>query len=92
MSSYRDCFSLREIDQRAGTFKGAAFRRFKGLEAGLQQMVVETLAQAERDREVIDRLRESGRIYASSINVVLLSPETAQRLLDALAPAPQADR
>jgi hypothetical protein len=92
MSAYPDWLSLRELDHRAGTAKGAAFRCFKALEAGLHEGADYRLLRPERDREVIDQLRDSGRIYASSVNVVLLAPAAAQRLLDTLACTPQTGR
>lgn len=89
MSPYRNWLSLCEIDRQAGTAKGAAFRCFKRLERGLREGVDYCLLHAERDREVIDQLRQCGRIYAGSVNVVLLAPETARCLVDVLsAPSP----
>ncbi|HVT36960.1 MAG TPA: hypothetical protein VHE37_15325 [Nevskiaceae bacterium] len=80
MSDYRGWITLREIDARLGQSKGTAFRRFKQLEPALREGADFVVLDAQRDRAQIDALRAQQRIYASSINVILLSPSSAQRL------------
>ncbi len=69
--------SLREIDEAARADKGSAFRSFKRL--------LPTLIEG-RDFVLLDhrskdglgaRWQAAGRLYRSSINPVLLSPQTA---------------
>ncbi len=91
MKPYPDWVSLREIDLLAGTGKGTAFRGFKALAPTLHEGVDYCVLQ-QHDREVIDALRDSGRIYATSVHVVMLAPGAAQRLLEALAGARPAQR
>lgn len=85
MDHYRDWPSLREIDTAAGTAKGAAFHAFKTLEATFEEGRDYAVLHADRDREAISELRARQRIYASSINVVLLSPGAAARIVAALS-------
>ena len=84
MSDYPDWVGLREIDLRAGTGKGAAFRAFKALAPNLVEGTDYRVLDPHKDREVIDALRHAGRIYATSVRVVLLAPTTARRLTDVL--------
>ena len=82
------CSSFREIDQELGLPKGSSFRAFKRIEAELAQGRDYVLLLAGEDHATIARLREAGRVYASSRNVVLLSAATRARLLELLQ-APQ---
>lgn len=79
-----DWLSLREIDNAAGAAKGAAFRAFKVLEGTFDEGRDYAVLHADRDREAISQLRVRERIYASSINVLLLSPDAAARVAAAL--------
>lgn len=76
--------SLRELDERLGLPKGAAFRAFK--RAGLAEGRDFRLLDAARDAAEIAALRAAGRIYRGSVNVVLLAPAAAERLAAALRP------
>ncbi|MDD3762122.1 MAG: hypothetical protein PHP86_02380 [Nevskiales bacterium] len=87
MNDYRSWLSLREVDLAAGAAKGSGFRLFKRLLAELSEGTDFVVLQQTHDHEAIERLRRDGRIYASSVNVVLLRPALAQRLAQ-LARAP----
>lgn len=69
--------SFRELDEAAGATKGTAFRIFKQLEPQLAEGRDFRLLRPGRDDSEIDRLRQARRIYASSVNVVLVSDEVA---------------
>jgi hypothetical protein len=92
MSDYPDWVGLREIDRRAGTGKGTAFRAFKALAPNLIEGTDYRVLDPHRDREVIDTLRHAGRIYASSVRVVLLAPAAALRLTEVLGSASGGER
>jgi len=92
MNDYRDWFSLREIDLRCGTSKGTAFRAFRALEAQLVHDVDFLLLRHDEDAEAIAALRQRGRIYPGSVNVVLLGASAAQRLIDTLQTPPAANQ
>lgn len=80
MTAYRDSTTFREIDAQLGLRKGDSFRAFKRLGATLREGEDYTVLSADRDAAAIAQLRSAARIYASSINVVLLAPR-AQALL-----------
>jgi hypothetical protein len=84
MSSHPQWLSLRELDEQMGLPKGSAFRAFKRMEKALAEGGDFEVLEHERDREQITRLRAERRIYASSVNVVLLSAQTCARLAAAL--------
>lgn len=87
MNDYPAWQTLREIDAAAGTAKGSAFRRFRALEAQLQPGIDYRVLHHAEHRDTITALRNSGRIYAGSINVVLLAEAAAQRIATALSQA-----
>jgi hypothetical protein len=76
--------TFREIDSTAGRAKGAAFRCFKRLDPAPVEGRDFHLLRPETDSEQLDSLRRAGRIYPSSINVVLMEPDTAKRVEQAL--------
>jgi len=71
---------FRELDQALGLPKGSAFRTFKAIRQQLQEGSDFRVVPHGRETELIQSLRQAGRIYESSINVVLLSAETKQQL------------
>ena len=75
----RGC-TLREIDERHGLPKGSAFRAFKRLRGGLREDVDFTLLSASSAGAEIERLRAAGRIYRSSVNVVVLAESGVHRV------------
>lgn len=74
--------TLREIDEQLRLPKGSAFRAFKraALEDGADFRV---LVPGTDDAE-LHALRDTQRIYRSSVNVVLLSPRGAAAVRHAL--------
>lgn len=85
MNAYPDWLSLREIDQAAGAVKGSAFRAFKAIEAQLDEGLDYRILDAIDDRADVAKLRAAGRVYDSSVRILLLSPATAARVAAALA-------
>ena len=81
----KDWVTLRELDGRAGTVKGSAFRAFKHLSAGWREGTDYRVLMPEADAQAIEALRAAGRIYASSRSVVLLARSAAERVAQALA-------
>lgn len=77
--------SLREIDEQLGLPKGSAFRAFRSLEPHWQSGRDFELLHHELDRDAIQTLRQQQRIYASTVNLVLLAPHAAEALRVALA-------
>lgn len=80
--------SFRELDRAAGREKGAAFRCFKHLEPAPVEDEDFHLLRPETDAERLASLREEGRIYTASINVVLMEPATAKRIERTLREGP----
>ena len=72
-----DWLSLRELDEAARRPKGTAFRAFKALQGQLQEGRDFRLLEAAHDAQEIGRLRDAGRLYPSSRNVLLFPPKTA---------------
>ncbi|MGH8461420.1 MAG: hypothetical protein ACRESS_07420 [Stenotrophobium sp.] len=94
MSAGLDWRSLREIDLASSRPKGSAFRAFKRLRSDFAESRDYVVLHHQDDAQAIGALHAAGRIYRGSINVVLLAPAAAQRVLDALngavaAPAPR---
>ena len=73
-------YTLREVDVRLGRPKGSAFRAFKRQRGALRENVDFTLLPAHTARAEIERLRVAGRIYRSSINVVVLTESGFERV------------
>jgi hypothetical protein len=69
--------SLRELDESLQRPKGSAFRAFRRIEAHWLEARDFVVLHHERDRELIDVLRQQQRIYASTVNLIMLSPELA---------------
>ena len=66
-------YTLREIDEHLGRPKGSAFRAFKRQRHSLRENVDFTVLPARTAKAEIERLRAEGRIYRSSINVIILA-------------------
>mgnify|MGYP001552049369 FL=1 len=69
-----------ELDQRWQARKGTAFRAFKRALPELREGVDFRCLQSRRHAAEIAALRAAGRLYASSVNAVLLSPTGVARL------------
>jgi len=74
------CYSFRQLDEDARAAKGTAFRAFKRSEPELTEGVDYFYLDAEQGRELIERLRESGLIYRSTWNLVLVTGSGRRRL------------
>lgn len=82
-------WSFKDIDERHGVIKGTAFRVFKRLHGELREGEDFVYLDAQREAERIDALRRAGRIYASTVNPVLLTLQGYARLAPLLpSPAP----
>ena len=77
-------YTLREIDERLGLRKGSAFRAFKRQRHSLRENVDFTVLPARTAKAAIERLRAEGRIYRSSINVVILAESGFERVRNEL--------
>ncbi|MBU6469388.1 MAG: hypothetical protein KGL00_03130 [Gammaproteobacteria bacterium] len=78
--STADFLSFKELDARWAVPKGTAFRAFKRALPALQETADFIRLDAVRDQDEIQRLRAAGRIYASSVHVVLLSKTAVPKL------------
>jgi ATP-dependent protease HslVU (ClpYQ) peptidase subunit len=79
-----DWITFRELDQACARNKGSAFRAFKRLSADWREERDFRVLKAERDQEQILMLKSAGRLYASTVNAVLLSPAAAREIRAAL--------
>ena len=75
-----DGYTLREVDERFGRPKGSAFRAFKRQRASLREHVDFIVLPADAAGADIERLRAAGRIYRSSVNVVILTESGFERV------------
>ena len=85
MSAYQNTRTLRELDIASGAVKGSAFRAFKALLEQLGEGTDYHVLNPERDAALLEHLRSTGRIYPSSINVVLLEALAADKVAAAIA-------
>ena len=78
---HTDGYTLREIDIRLGRPKGSAFRAFKTPPGGApgETWTSPCCRRTPRGRR-IERLRAAGRIYRSSINVIILTESGFERV------------
>lgn len=91
MNAYQNWLTLRELDQALGAAKGTAFRAFKRLESGFAMGIDYCLLDPATPSPLVEELRHGQRLYASSLRVLLLSPEAAARVLDAARRDPGSD-
>ncbi|SDS35537.1 ORF6N domain-containing protein [Halopseudomonas litoralis] len=68
-----DTLSLRQLDELNGLSKGTSFRWFKACEAELSEGVDYFYLPADEFPELIDSLKASGQIYASTRHLLLLT-------------------
>jgi hypothetical protein len=81
---YPGWLSLREIDAALGLDKGCAFRGFKRLLPQLTEGQDFLVLDHQRYGALASKLHAAGRLYRSSVSPVLLRPEAAARLIEAL--------
>ncbi|SHL95752.1 hypothetical protein [Vreelandella subglaciescola] len=84
MPHYADTWTLKEIDRSRGDPKGTAFRAFKRLKAGFIEGHDFFYLSASEDAESIEQLRDSGRIYAATINALLFPEASYQAIVKQL--------
>ncbi len=70
--------SLRQLDEAEARPKGSAFRAFRRVEGTAQEGRDFLVLHHQRDRALIDALRAQQRIYSSTVNLLLLSPDFAE--------------
>lgn len=73
MAAHETTWSLKEIDQHFDAAKGTAFRAFKQLKEGFDEGQDFYYLSCTDDAEEIEALRQSGRIYESTINGLLFT-------------------
>ncbi len=66
-------WSLKEIDQARGNAKGCAFLAFKQLKDSFDEGRDYFYLSANADAREIEKLRAAGRIYATTVNAILLT-------------------
>jgi len=76
--------SLKDIDRRAGTAKGAAFRAFRRHAEHWQEGRDFVVLDPGLDAARIAALKQQDRLYASSVKAILLSEACASTIVDAL--------
>lgn len=84
IDDYCGWLSLRELDAELGLGKGASFRAFKRLLPRLAEERDFVVLDHQRHAATAAKLHAAGRLYRSSVNPVLLSPQTAGLLREAL--------
>jgi hypothetical protein len=72
--------TFRELDELGGTPKGHAFRRFKALRGQWREGREFVVLDAQHDAGQIAQLKREGRLYGSTLNAVLVSPEAARAI------------
>lgn len=83
--------SFKELDRACGVVKGSAFRAFKALAEQLTEGVDFHCYDARLAAEMHAELMQAGRIYAGTVNAVLLEAR-AQALITAHLRAATAPR
>lgn len=86
-----DTLSLRQLDELNHAPKGTAFRVFRRCEAQLEEGKDFFYLAADQHKALIEALKASGQIYATTVNLVLLSQSGYQRMTE-LSRADQASQ
>lgn len=76
--------SFKGLDERLGQAKGGAFRAFKRRRETLQEGVDFLRLDAVGDGGTIERLKAQGRVYQSSVHVVLLTASGVAKVFGSL--------
>lgn len=84
MAKREKSWSLKEIDAAREQPKGTAFLAFKQLKDSFDEGRDFFYLSAQHDSREIETLRASGRIYATTVNAVLLSESGYDALTDYL--------
>lgn len=80
----RKVMTFRTLDQQRETRKGTAFRAFKQTLDQLQEGDDHWCLDSHDDAAAIAELKDAGRIYPSSVNVVLLGQTAVARIFPGL--------
>jgi hypothetical protein len=83
-ADYPGWLSLREIDAGLGLGKGSSFRAFKRLLPQLTEGRDFVVLDHRSHAALATELHAAGRLYRSSLNPLLLAPEAAALLHEAL--------
>lgn len=75
-----DTLSFRQLDSLNGLAKGSVFKLFKARQARLQEGLDYFYLPAAEHAELISELKSSGQIYATTVNLVLLTRSGYARL------------
>lgn len=78
---FSDFSSFREVDESQQQTKGWAFKRFKALESSLLEGDDYIWLEQQTHAMEIEALRQAGRIYQSTVNLVLLSPNGKSKVI-----------
>lgn len=84
MATSKETWSFKEIDQERGTPKGTTFLAFKQLKEGFDEGRDFYYLSVTEDAAEIEELRSAGRIYASTVNAVLLTQAGYDAVIDYL--------
>lgn len=76
----RAVMTFRTLDQRRATVKGTTFRAFKQTLDQLHEGKDHWRLDSRDDAAAIARLKETGKVYPSSIHVVLLGETAVARI------------
>lgn len=81
---YADCdtFSLRQLDELNKAPKGTSFRAFKACEPKLQEGKDFFYLNANEHSQLIELLKAKRQMYATSINLVLLTRHGYSQMRD----------
>lgn len=77
-------WSLKEIDEERGDTKGTAFLAFKQLKESFDEGRDYYYLSASEDSAEIDRLRDAGRLYQTTVNAILLTEGGYSAVVDYL--------
>ena len=75
-----ETLSLRQLDELNRVSKGTTFRLFKRREAELTEGVDYFYLSGETHDEMIESLKQSRQIYASTVHLILLTRSGYERL------------
>lgn len=72
--------TFKEIDQMLNAQKGTAFKAFKQLREALTEGVDYEYLALEKNAELIATLKATQRLYQSTVNAVLTSPDATAKI------------
>lgn len=84
MTNFERTWTLKEIDEQQGVIKGTAFRAFKAVRSSLHEGVDYLYINGDQYPDQIDQLKQSHRLYASSVHALLFKQPAVTKILQAL--------